>query len=253
MLRFNLVAAMHSILIGYTPISVSYNTGLIVGNDVGVHVLCSPPQFGKVEAEERQLLLVEKLEVDVVSILLVVKIVWAFILNQGKIIRVNSLCNHVSKGTRATKGGSAISIDDKTFKLDEVVANQSVTIEHMIEGRLTSNSPVVIPNVSGDILRKIVKYCKHVLTKSSFGENDVELKAFISQLVNDDEETLFRLLVVVDYLAMKRLLSLAFEEFFDLIKCKDPVHIRKIFKITLEFSLEDRKGCEALILGLSTK
>ncbi|KAI5648794.1 hypothetical protein M9H77_34799 [Catharanthus roseus] len=88
---------------------------------------------------------------------------------------------------------------------------QSVTNEHLIKDR---TAPVVIHNVSCDILAMIVEYCKSVATQPLFGENDIELKVFVSKLVNDNDQTLFGLLVAADYLNIKGLLSLACEDAF---------------------------------------
>ncbi|KAI5676075.1 hypothetical protein M9H77_07025 [Catharanthus roseus] len=135
----------------------------------------------------------------------------------------------------------SLSIDSKIFEVDETVAKQSVTIEYLIEDKLTSTDPFVIPNIFGDILAKIIEYCKRVATQPPSGKNDAELKAFVSELVNDNEQTLFGLLVTADYLAIKGLLSLAYEEFLYLIKCKDPAHIRRLFNITPEFLPEEEE------------
>lgn len=64
---------------------------------------------------------------------------------------------------------------------------------------------MVISNVPSVILAKIVEFWNHVATEPPFGENDVELKAFVLELLNEDEQTLFRLLVGVDYLYKKGL------------------------------------------------
>ncbi|KAI5678640.1 hypothetical protein M9H77_09590 [Catharanthus roseus] len=133
------------------------------------------------------------------------------------------------------------SINGEIFQVDEVVTKQSMTIEHLIEDKLTRTSPVIIPNVSIDILAKIVDYYKSVVTQPPFSENNVELKAFISELVNDDEETLFGLLVTADYLDIKGLLSLACGNILDMIKHKDTTHIYRIFNITPEFSPEEEE------------
>ncbi|KAI5666311.1 hypothetical protein M9H77_16164 [Catharanthus roseus] len=105
------------------------------------------------------------------------------------------------------------SINDEAFKIDEAVAKQSVTIEHLIKDRLTSSGPIIIPNVSGDILAKVVKYYKCVVTEPLSGENDVELKAFVSEMVNDIEGTPFGLLVTGDYLAIKDFRPFLVKEF----------------------------------------
>ncbi|KAI5654222.1 hypothetical protein M9H77_31409 [Catharanthus roseus] len=75
---------------------------------------------------------------------------------------------------------------------------------------------------------KIVEYCNRVVTQPPSIDNDVDLKAFILELVNTDEQTLFGLLVTVDYLAIKRILSLAYEEFL-------------LFNIMPKFSSEEEK------------
>ncbi|KAI5652845.1 hypothetical protein M9H77_30032 [Catharanthus roseus] len=109
-------------------------------------------------------------------------------------------------------------------------------------GQVNQHRPIVMPNVSGDIFLKIVEYCKHVKTQSPSGENDVELMAIVSELVNNDEKNLFGLLFAADYLAIKGLLSLACEEVLYLIKHKNLVHICKLFNIMPEFFPEDEES-----------
>ncbi|KAI5673028.1 hypothetical protein M9H77_13392 [Catharanthus roseus] len=135
-----------------------------------------------------------------------------------------------------------VSIDGKTFEVYEV-AKQSVMIEHLIEDRLTRTSPVVIPNVFGGILAKIIEYCNRMVTKPSSGANDIELNSFVSELT----------IGCYNYLDIKNLLSLTCEHVLDLIKCKDPTHIHRLLNITLNFHQKKRKGCEALIRRLLTK
>ncbi|KAI5662199.1 hypothetical protein M9H77_21522 [Catharanthus roseus] len=129
----------------------------------------------------------------------------------------------------------------KTLEVDKVVAKQSMMIEHLLEDRLTRTSPVVIRNVSGDILAKIVDYCKCVVSQPPSCENDVELKKFLSELVNNNEQTLFGIFVDVDYLDIKGILSLACENVMDMIKHEDQAHICSIFNVMLEFSPEEKE------------
>ncbi|KAI5671336.1 hypothetical protein M9H77_11700 [Catharanthus roseus] len=143
--------------------------------------------------------------------------------------------------------------DDITFEVDEAMAKQTVTIKHMIEHSFDSRGPILIPRVTGNILAKDIEYCKCVVTQPPAGENNVDLKAIVSSLVNDNEEILFRLLVALDYLDIKGLLSLACEDVLDMIKWKDHKHIRRIFNITPDFSSERRKRYEGRIRGISTK
>ncbi|KAI5664153.1 hypothetical protein M9H77_23476 [Catharanthus roseus] len=109
------------------------------------------------------------------------------------------------------------------------MAKQSVMIKYLIEDRLTSTGPVT------------VEYYKHVVSQPPSSEDNVELKAFVSELVNEDEKTLFGLLVAADYLAIKGLLSLACEEVLYLIKSKYLAHISRLSNITPKFSPEEEE------------
>ncbi|KAI5683287.1 hypothetical protein M9H77_04515 [Catharanthus roseus] len=109
------------------------------------------------------------------------------------------------------------SIDGKTFEVDKAVTKQSVTIEQLIEDRLIE-----------PVLRSSLMFLR-VVTQPPSGENDVEQKAFVSELVNDNEQTLFGLLVAVDYLEIKGLMSLACEDVLDMIKRKAFQHHTRIF------------------------
>ncbi|KAI5678639.1 hypothetical protein M9H77_09589 [Catharanthus roseus] len=77
---------------------------------------------------------------------------------------------------------------------------------------LASRGPILLLKVSSNILAK----------------NDIDIKAFVSELVNDDEETLFGLLVAANYLDINGLLFLACEDVSDMD-----------FNITPDFSLEE--------------
>ncbi|KAI5680915.1 hypothetical protein M9H77_02142 [Catharanthus roseus] len=116
-----------------------------------------------------------------------------------------------------------------------------MTIEHLIKDKLTRTSHVVIPNISSNILAKIIEYCKRVVTQPPWGENDVELKTFVLELVNDDNQTLFGLLVATDYLDIKGFLSLGCENVLDMIKRKNSENIRRLFNITPEVSPEEEE------------
>ncbi|KAI5681968.1 hypothetical protein M9H77_03196 [Catharanthus roseus] len=106
---------------------------------------------------------------------------------------------------------------------------------------LHSRGLILLPKVPSNILAKVIEYCKRVVTQPSASENDVNLKAFVFALVNDDEETLFGLLVATNYLNINGLFSLSCEDVLDMSE-----HIHRIFSIMLDFFLrrgrKDAKG-----------
>ncbi|KAI5675963.1 hypothetical protein M9H77_06913 [Catharanthus roseus] len=162
-------------------------------------------------------------------------------------------------------------------------------------------------NITFDVHEVVIEYCKGVVTQPPIGENDVDLKAFVSALVNDERKAYLDSCRYVDERAMiiqalgysevkteeaqsmrlrknptataspslssavkvvlqsidgktfemdkitstkRAFLSLTCENVLDMIKRKDPVHIHKLFNITMD-PQKKRKGYEALIYGLS--
>ncbi|XP_042036064.1 SKP1-like protein 1B isoform X2 [Salvia splendens] len=131
------------------------------------------------------------------------------------------------------------SSDGEMFEVDEVVAQQSQTIKHMIEDDCADNA-IPLPNVTGKILSKVIEYCKrHVdaaaaaAAASDSKEDDKlasavsreELKAFDTDFVNVDQATLFDLILTVA----------------DMIKGKTPEEIRKTFNIKNDFTPEEEE------------
>ncbi|KAI5648566.1 hypothetical protein M9H77_34571 [Catharanthus roseus] len=114
------------------------------------------------------------------------------------------------------------SIHDKIFEIEEAAAKQSVMIEHLIEDRLTSSGPVIIPNVSGDILAKIIEYCKHMVTELPSGNHVCTIGC--CRLPRE-----------------KGNVSLTCEEVLYLIKRMDPVHIHRLFNIKPKFFPKDEE------------
>lgn len=89
------------------------------------------------------------------------------------------------------------SSDGETFEVDEAVAVQSQTIEHMIEDDCVDNA-IPLPNVTSRILAKVIEYCrKHVESSSSSDRaNEGDIKAWDADFVKVDQTTLFDLILV---------------------------------------------------------
>lgn len=89
------------------------------------------------------------------------------------------------------------SSDGETFEVDEAVAVQSQTIEHMIEDDCVDNA-IPLPNVTSRILAKVIEYCrKHVEASSSPDRaNEEDIKAWDADFVKVDQTTLFDLILV---------------------------------------------------------
>ncbi|KAF6164039.1 hypothetical protein GIB67_028743 [Kingdonia uniflora] len=155
------------------------------------------------------------------------------------------------------------SSDGESFEVDQVVAEESQTIKHLIEDDCADN-PVPLPNVTSKILAKVIEYCKkHVESpKSEDKAVDEELKTWDAEFVKVDQATLFDLILgfahnlkldiaihvnilgvkcAANYLNIKNLLDLTCQTVADMIKGKTPEEIRKTFNIKNDFTPEEEE------------
>ncbi|KAJ6852111.1 SKP1-like protein 1A [Iris pallida] len=137
------------------------------------------------------------------------------------------------------------SCDGEEFEVEEVVAEESQTIRHMIEDGCAENG-IPLPNVNSRILSKVIEYCKkHVEhTASLKGEDkvaDEEIKNWDGEFVKVDQATLFDLILAANYLNIKSLLDLTCQTVADMIKGKTPEEIRKTFNIKNDFTPEEEE------------
>ncbi len=101
------------------------------------------------------------------------------------------------------------SSDDETFEVEESVAMESQTIKHMIEDDC-ADSVIPLPNVTGEILARVIEYCKKHVEAASGSESDVavacysswppkpedKLKDWDSEFVKVEHDFLFDLILV---------------------------------------------------------
>jgi hypothetical protein len=71
------------------------------------------------------------------------------------------------------------SSDDETFEVEESVAMESQTIKHMIEDDC-ADSVIPLPNVTGEILARVIEYCKKHVEAASGSESDVAVACYSS-------------------------------------------------------------------------
>jgi S-phase kinase-associated protein 1 len=99
------------------------------------------------------------------------------------------------------------SSDGHEFEVSEAVAMESQTIKNMIDEGCADNG-IPLPNVSSEILSKVIVFCKKHVEASAADAVDGEassepkktavddLKTFDSDFVNVDQATLFDLMMV---------------------------------------------------------
>ncbi|KAE8719135.1 SKP1-like protein 1B [Hibiscus syriacus] len=133
------------------------------------------------------------------------------------------------------------SSDGEAFEVEEVVAVESQTIKHMIEDDC-ADSEIPLPNVTSQILSKVIEYCKkHVDAAAKEKNSEDEIKAWDADFVKVDQNTLFDLILAANYLNIKGLLDLTCQTVADMIKGKTPEEIRKTFNIKNDFTPEEEE------------
>nr|KAJ0193872.1 hypothetical protein LSAT_V11C800438970 [Lactuca sativa] len=127
------------------------------------------------------------------------------------------------------------SSDGEKFDVKLQVALQSEAIKQMIiDGGFSSKIELSFPNITGEIMAKVLDYChKHVYYDGA-GNNLTaveEMKVFDTQFVDVHYETLFKLVLASNELKIKSLLDLVSGRIAIMIKGKEVEEIREMFNI----------------------
>ncbi|XP_004310192.1 PREDICTED: SKP1-like protein 1A [Fragaria vesca subsp. vesca] len=113
----------------------------------------------------------------------------------------------------------------------------------MVEDGCADNA-IPLPNVSGQILAKVIEYLKkHLDDKESKNDNDEGVSLEIRRKFRKDrpEHMLFDLIVAANYRNIKELLDLTCQTVADMIKGKTPEQICKTFNIENDFTPEEEE------------
>ncbi|XP_024374220.1 SKP1-like protein 1A isoform X1 [Physcomitrium patens] len=143
----------------------------------------------------------------------------------------------------AEKRVKLISSDNDEFEVDEAVAFESETLRNMIQDTGT-NVPISIPNVSSDILAKVLEYCSyHAETMETHDDKppitDAQIREWDADFVDVHPATLYSLILAANYLNIKNLLDLICQAVANNIRGKTAVEIRKILHIQDDFTYEE--------------
>lgn len=127
-----------------------------------------------------------------------------------------------------------MSLDGEKFELEEKAAVLSVTIKHMIEADCATEL-IPLPNLKAKTLSLVIDYCNlHV-----DGVSEENRKKFDEEMVNQELETIFELLLAANYLDVKGLLDLLCQAVADRIKDESVERVRELFNIQNDFTPEE--------------
>nr|ACS69067.1 pollen specific SKP1-like protein LSK3 [Lilium longiflorum] len=138
------------------------------------------------------------------------------------------------------------SSDGVFFEVDQIVMMESQMLKNMIEDDCTEII-IPLPNVAGNILSKVIEYCKkhaEAAVANPTGQDkaaDEALKQWDAELVNVDKGTLYQLILASNYLNVKGLLDLTCQTVADMMRGKNPEQIRDILNITNDYTPEEEE------------
>lgn len=143
------------------------------------------------------------------------------------------------------------SSDGETFDVEVNIAKQSGTINTMLDDLgmdEEDDDPVPLPNVSANILRKVITWCTHHKDDPPKPEDDENMEkrtddidSWDQDFLKVDQGTLFELILAANYLDIKGLLDVTCKTVANMIKGKKAEEIRKTFNIKNDFTPEEEE------------
>lgn len=140
--------------------------------------------------------------------------------------------------------------DDQEFEVERDVAQQSVTIKNMLEDFEGTDAAIPLPNVKGDILKRVIEYCEYHLKNpepqtdsdsKKLEDSSTDISDWDKKFCDVEQSTLFELILAANFLDIKPLLDVTCKTVANMIKGKTPEEIRKTFNIKNDFTPEEEE------------
>lgn len=140
------------------------------------------------------------------------------------------------------------SSDGEVVSIDVDIIRQSQTIDNMLkelDGHSSDDEPIPLNKVNGNILNKVIEWCKHHKNDPQLPDDaDLEkrtddIPSWDQEFLKVDQGTLFELIMAANYLDIKKLLDLCCKNIANMIKGKTAQEIRKTFNIKNDFTDEE--------------
>ncbi|KAL0793127.1 hypothetical protein Bca101_064504 [Brassica carinata] len=155
-----------------------------------------------------------------------------------------NLVDQTEKLTLSSNKIVLTSSDGVSFEIDEPVARKSQTISEMLEAGCAG--PIPLQNVTGEILDRVIDYCRMHSQAGPFYEDEEEAKEakkkWDAEFVKVDLGTISELILAANYLDIPGLLGLTCQAVADHIKDKTPEEVREIFNIKNDFTPEEEEA-----------
>ncbi|KAG5357842.1 E3 ubiquitin ligase complex SCF subunit sconC [Yarrowia sp. B02] len=144
-----------------------------------------------------------------------------------------------------------VSSDGVSFNVEKKVASRSQLLLNMMEDIGDDAGEIPVPNVSSNVLKKVIEYCTYhqndPLPAAGDDEGSSAADKKKSTVIDDwdynflqvDQEMLFEIILTANYLDIKPLLDVGCKTVANMIKGKTPEEIRRTFNIANDFTPEE--------------
>ena len=148
-----------------------------------------------------------------------------------------------------------ISSDKLNIEIDKESAKKSITLEGLISGLNKEKNTIELPNIKGDILKKIVDYLIYYKDKTPkeipkplpSSKLNLILDEWDNNYINNVElENIFDLLQAADYLGIATLVELCSAKLASLLRGKTEAELRSMFNNEKDLSEEEVKKFQEL-------
>ncbi|KAK9321905.1 E3 ubiquitin ligase SCF complex, Skp subunit [Lipomyces orientalis] len=139
------------------------------------------------------------------------------------------------------------SSDGESFDVEKDVAERSILIKNMIEDVGDDSTEIPIPNVTANVLKKVLEWCEHHKGDPAPANEDdtdarkksTDIDEWDQKFMQVDQEMLFEIILAANYLDIKALLEVGCKTVANMIKGKTPEEIRRTFNIQNDFTPEE--------------
>ncbi|KAJ2500369.1 hypothetical protein GGH96_002785 [Coemansia sp. RSA 1972] len=107
------------------------------------------------------------------------------------------------------------SSDGRLFAVDQDSAYMSSLLKNIDQDLGTDINPILLPNVTGTILARVIEYCMHHRDDvwpdkdiEDLLQDDTQVETWDRQFMNVDDSTMLQILYAADYLGIEPLVDL---------------------------------------------
>ncbi|KAJ2492175.1 hypothetical protein IWW37_001623 [Coemansia sp. RSA 2050] len=140
------------------------------------------------------------------------------------------------------------SSDGRLFAVDEKTGFMSTLIKDIVTDLGATTEPIPLPNVSGDILVEIVRYCRYHKDDARLSnsvpdilQDDSLIEAWDRKFMNMDDSKMLKVISAADYLNIEPLVDLGCLAIAKIIRVLSVEEIRKRYNVVDDFTPEQRE------------